>query len=470
MAKILVVDDEKSIREVLQILLKRQNHNVMVSPDFEDAKSKLDSFKPVLVLTDLRLPGGTGIDILKYAKATDADMMVLMMTAFATTENAVHAMKLGAYDYIIKPFNVDEISVIISRALDHSRLKSQNIKLKDVLRARSGYHRLIGTSEAMQEIVDLIEKIARTNTTILISGESGTGKEVIARAIHTRGQKNDAPFVAINCGAIPEGLIESELFGHVKGSFTGATGNKIGLFEAASGGTLFLDEVGELSASIQVKLLRVLQERTIRKVGSTENVNVDCRIIAASNRVLEREVAEGRFREDLYFRLNVIEIPLPALRDRKVDIPHLADAFVAKYIEEQNCIDLELSSDALQKLMEWRWPGNIRELENVIERAVTLSADGESQYIASSALPKNIRDQSTQPIQDDSAPPLTLTKSGFHLETALETYERSIITQALAMTSGHKTKAADLLGLSFRSLRYRIAKLGIQDPDGPESQ
>ena len=460
MKKILVIDDEKSICEVLEILFIRNDASVKTCGTVEDALSLIQSFKPDLILTDLRLPKGTGMDVLRFLKDKGYEIPVIMMTAFATTENAVEAMKLGAFDYVIKPFDVDEVLVLASRALEHTELKSQNRLLKKDLERRTAHKRLIGTSAAMREVVGLIDKVANTKTTVLLSGESGTGKEIVARAIHARGRYSDRPFVAINCGAIPESLIESELFGHLKGSFTGANINRVGLFESAADGILFLDEIGELSPAVQVKLLRVLQEQRIRRIGDTKDIEINCRIIAATNRVLEEEVRAGNFREDLFFRINVIEVIIPPLRERKEDIPFLAEAFAAKCCEEQARHTMEISSEALNRLLKWNWPGNVRELENVIERAVTLSPLDESAEIGVDALPANMRGAAAE--QTVEVPHhLTVTEEGLNLEDSVDALEKSLIEQALKHTNGHKTKAAQLLGLSFRSFRYRSAKHGL---------
>ncbi len=467
MAKLLVVDDEMSIREFLEILLLRAGHQVRLAKDAVDAIAQLKDQPVDLVLTDLRLPRGSGMDVLQYVTKQMPSTQVVIMTAFATTETAIEAMKAGAYDYIIKPFKVDELTVLIDRALERRRLQTENVALKATLNARVAHSRLLGTSERMQEVFELIQKVAPTRTTILLTGESGTGKEIVARAIHTRGPRVNEPFVAINCGAIPETLIESELFGHTKGSFTGATADKPGLFERAEAGTVFLDEIGELPLAMQVKLLRVLQERKVRRVGGANDINVDCRIIAATNRRLENEIEKGTFREDLYFRLNVIQIRLPALRERRADIPLLAESFVAKFAEQQESPIRSISDAALRTLIAWSWPGNVRELENVIERGVTL---GSGTVIDLDMLPAAMRGAPT------TTPPTSLVvveelpPDGLDLEATLESYERRLLEKALLRTGGKKKKAAELLKLSFRSFRYRLAKLGLSggDDDGPD--
>jgi two-component system response regulator PilR (NtrC family) len=457
MAHILVVDDERSIREFLEILLKREKHQVRLAKDAIEAVARLKEEPVDLVLTDLRLTHGTGMDVLMWVVKNAPSTQVVMMTAFATTETAIDAMKAGAYDYLLKPFKPDELIVLIDRALERRRLQAENKALRATLDARSGQARLLGVSEGMKEVFELIQKVAATKTTILVTGESGTGKELVARAIHSRGARGNEPFVAVNCGAIPEALIESELFGHVKGSFTNAVADRPGLFERADKGTVFLDEIGELPLPMQVKLLRVLQERKVQRVGGTADIDVDVRIIAATNRQLETEVAKGRFREDLFFRLNVIQIRVPSLRQRRADIPLLAEAFVAKFAEQQGSSVRGLTDTALAALYAYQWPGNVRELENVIERGVTL-ASGDVVDLA--ALPGALRGSPTQvpstsPIYDD------LPADGMDLEAALEAYERRMLEAAMQRTRGRKKKAADLLKLSFRSFRYRLAKLGL---------
>ncbi len=464
MADVLVVDDERSIREFLEILLKRMGHETRLAKDAHEGIARLGEAPAHLVLSDLRLPKGSGMDVLAHVAKHHPRTQVVMMTAFATTENAVEAMKMGAYDYVLKPFKVDELTVVIERALERQQLKSENQKLKETLDKRAAGNRLIGSSNAMKDVFALVSKVAPTRTTVLLTGESGTGKELVARAIHSRGPRAAEPFVPVNCGAIPETLIESELFGHVKGSFTGAHTDKQGLFELAGQGTVFLDEIGELPLGMQVKLLRVLQERKVRRVGGSGDLDVQCRVIAATNRNLEEEVAESRFREDLYFRLNVIQIRLPSLRERRADIPFLADAFVAKFAEEQNSPVGRIDDEALQRLMEWQWPGNVRELENVIERGVTLASDD---VLDTSVLPPELR--SARPREDrmavDASVLHALPDDGLDLEATLEDLERRLLTLALERTGGRKKKAAEVLKLSFRSFRYRCAKLGIVGGD-----
>jgi two-component system, NtrC family, response regulator PilR len=457
MASILVVDDEASMRELLEILLRKQGHRVSSAGDAAGALRRADEGGLDLVLTDLRLGADSGVDVLRGVKERSPGTEVVMVTAFATTENAVQAMKLGAYDYVLKPFKVDELLLVVEKALEHRALLQEN----RVLRHRAGPPRLggpeiIGRSPAIEEVRSLVEKVAPTRTTVLVTGESGTGKEVVARAIHEGGERRDQPFVAINCGAIPEGLIESELFGHEKGSFTGASDAKPGLFEVAGSGTLFLDEVAELPPGLQVKLLRALQERRIRRVGGKTDVAVDARIVAATNRDLQEEVRTGRFREDLFYRLNVIQIRVPPLRDRREDVPLFVARFLARFAVEAAKGDLRFSPDAERRLVEYDYPGNVRELANVVERAVTL-ADGPVIGIAD--LPPALRAPGGAPPEPVVA--AELPEGGLDLQAHLDTIERRVLEQALARTDGVKTEAARLLSLTFRSLRYRLAKFGI---------
>jgi len=454
MASILVVDDEQSMREFLEILLRKQGHEVTCAPDVAGALARLGLGGLDLVISDLRLGRESGLEVLRAVKADSPATEVIMVTAFATTENAIQAMKLGAYDYLLKPFKVDEIQLSVDKALERRALVAEN----RVLRHRVGApkaHELIGTSPAIEEVRQLVDKVAPARTTILVTGESGTGKEVVARAIHGRGGRADAPFVAINCGAIPEGLIESELFGHEKGSFTGAGETRSGLFEVAGAGTLFLDEVGDLPPPVQVKLLRALQERKIRRVGGARDIPVAARIVAATNRDLAAEVKAGRFREDLFYRLNVIQVRLPPLRERREDLAPFLDHFLGVFAAEQGRPPPRLSAEAERILLGWDYPGNVRELANLVERAVTL-ADGP--VIEPGVLPAGLQGHATPA---PAAAATALPEEGLDLQSHLDRVERAILEQALERTGGVKTEAARLLSLTFRSLRYRLAKFGI---------
>ena len=456
-AHILVVDDEPSMQEFLEIFLTREGYSAATASDVDQATTQLDADDFDLVITDLQMPGGTGLDLLREVQrrnGSGTETLVVVMTAFASTETAIEAMKEGAYDYISKPFKVDEIRIVIEKALEKQALTSENRQLRSVLEKQLRERSLIGTSAAMQRVIDLISQVAPTKANVLVSGESGTGKEIVARAIHEGSERSSAPFVAVNCGAIPENLLESELFGHVKGAFTGAVSNKPGLFETAGDGTLFLDEVGELSLPLQVKLLRVLQERVFRRVGGTRDQNFEARVVAATNRRLEQEVSEGRFREDLYYRLNVIEVELPPLRERREDVPLLVEHFVKKHGGER-AGELRVEESALAKLLDYDYPGNVRELENVIERSVALTRGA---LIEVATLPPTVvRDRAGGQRE-------TLPSEGLALDEALADYERRMLLKALEVCGGVKKKAAQHLGITFRSFRYRLEKLGLDGP------
>ena len=455
MASILVVDDEQSMRELLEILLEKAGHEVIVEADAAGALSRIQAGAFDLVITDLRLGRGTGLDVLRGVKSASPATEVVMVTAFATTENAIQAMKLGAYDYVLKPFKVDELKLVVEKALEHRALVAENRVLRHrVGERRHGSEEILGSSPVIQEVRDLVHKVAPTRTTVLVTGESGTGKEVVARAIHEKGNRREQPFVAINCGAIPEGLIESELFGHEKGSFTGAAETKPGLFEVAGSGTLFLDEVGELPPQVQVKLLRALQERKIRRVGGNADITMSARIIAATNRDLGGDVKAGRFREDLYYRLNVIQIRVPALRERREDLPTFIDYFVDRFASDLGRPRPAIDASARKLLLGYGYPGNVRELANIIERGVTL-CDGD--LVTPVSLPAAVRGAAPA-VSGETA---SLPADGLDLQAHLDAIERSILEQALKRTGGVKTEAARLLSLTFRSLRYRLAKYGI---------
>ena len=458
--RVLVVDDERSMQEFLEIFLRSEGYEAVAVGNLAAARAQLEHDDFDLVITDLQMPGGSGLELLREVGAAGAETLVIVMTAFASAETAIAAMKQGAYDYITKPFKVDAIRIIVEKAIEKKSLSSENRRLRKELRSRIRERHLIGTSPAMQRVVDLIAQVATTKANVLISGESGTGKEIVARSIHDGGERRESPFVAVNCGAIPENLLESELFGHVKGAFTGAVSSKPGLFETAGSGTVFLDEIGELTLPLQVKLLRVIQERTFRRVGGTNDIRFDARVVAATNRRLEDEVAAGRFREDLYYRLNVIEVGLPPLRERREDIPLLLAHFVAKYGGELGREVQRVSDAALDKLVAYDYPGNVRELENVIERAVALSRGGE---IDVSVLPPTV-------VRARAASPPRLPAEGMSLETVLADFERGLLLEALEQCGRVKKRAAARLGISFRSFRYRLEKLGLEDPGGEDAE
>jgi two-component system response regulator PilR (NtrC family) len=459
-ARILVVDDERSMQEFLEIFFRSEGYDVVTAGDVDTALVHLENDEFDVVISDIQMPGRSGIDLVHATYEMSPETVVIMITAFASTETAITAMKEGAYDYVTKPFKVDELRIVVEKALEKKLLSSENRRLRRELRSHSRDRTIIGNSAVIRRVSELVTQVADSKANVLISGESGTGKEVVARAIHRGGPRRDKPFVAVNCAAIPETLLESELFGHVKGAFTGAVQNKEGLFETADEGTLFLDEVGELTLAVQVKLLRAIQEKSFRRVGGSGDTRSNARIIAASNRRLEDEVASGRFREDLYYRLNVIEIPLPSLRERSEDIPLLVAHFIEKYATELEKDVNRVTDDAIARLIEYRFPGNVRELENVIERAVALSR---SDVIDIDSLPPAV----LSPAACADAPRITSTE-GVDLEAMLNEYESGLLKEALQAANGVKKRAAKLVGVSFRSFRYRLEKLGLDHPSDGE--
>jgi two-component system response regulator PilR (NtrC family) len=461
MARILVVDDEPSMREFLEILLEREGHEAVCADSAETALVALESDELDLVISDIRMPGMSGIDLLDRVRELNPEALVVLITAHGTTETAVEAMKHGAYDYLTKPCSVDEIRLVVERALEKKDLSSENRLLRRQLDHKTRPGSIIGDSGPMREVFDLIEQVAATRANILISGESGTGKELVAREIHARSGRRERPMVAVNCGAIPEALLESELFGHVKGSFTGAVANKMGLFEVADGGTLLLDEISELSPHLQVKLLRAIQERTIKRVGGTSERSVDVRIIATTNRDLAEEVRSNQFREDLYYRLNVIEVRIPALRERLDDLPVLIQHFIRQYSAELGRDIVHVDAEVIRALERYPFPGNVRELENLIERAVTL-ARGDSLTIE--CLPTSALRGS------EPTPVARLSSADGNLDELLADYERGLLLEALEKAGGVKKKAASLLGISFRSFRYRYEKLRLNAGDEPSEE
>ena len=454
--RILVVDDERSMRELLAIVLRREGYEVTLADSGRSAIEVLERDRVDLLISDIKMPDMSGVDVLRAAKKTDQDVLAIMITAFASTETAVEAMRLGACDYLSKPFDVDLLKMKVREKIENRQLRQENVLLKRTLGLSHQFSNIIGRSEAMLEVFKMIETVARTNSTILLTGESGTGKGLVAQAIHFHSLRRDRPLVALNCGAMPETLLESELFGHMRGAFTGADMNKKGLLEVAEKGTIFLDEIGEMSPVMQVKLLRVLQERRFRRVGGLEELQADIRVIAATNQDLTKAVAEGRFREDLYYRINVIPIVLPPLRDRREDIPLLADHFLGKYSELMGKAIAGLSHGALELLQQHDWPGNIRELENVIERAIALEA---SPTVLPESLPPALR---RLPSRSDAPTTEALPASGFDLEAHVKEIERVYIAQALERAGGVQVKAAELLGMSFRSFRYYVKKYNLR--------
>jgi two-component system response regulator PilR (NtrC family) len=456
-AKILVVDDDEGIREFLEIMLTREGYDVTTAPDATKALSRCRKEIFDLILTDLRMPKVDGIEFLKAVKDISQETLVILITAYASPETAVSAMKEGAYDYVEKGFDIEDIKTIISGALDKKGVKREDaLFIKEVEDAVS-FANMIGKSKGMLKVYSLIKKVAETPTNVLILGESGTGKELVARAIHANSQRKNVHFAVINCGGVPESLLESELFGYVKGAFTGAYGDKPGLFEIARGGTIFLDEIGDLPPLLQVKLLRVVQEKTFRRVGGTEEKKVDVRIISATNKNLEEKVKDGSFREDLYFRLNVIPINIPPLRERKEDIPVLTKHFIEKCSKEFGKEIRTISSYAMELLMKYPFPGNVRELENIIERSVALET-------SNIILPENLHMSGNlmevSRFADADIPVWSIPPDGINLNDEVAKYEKHLIEEALRIAKGSKTKAAEMLQVSFDSLRYRIEKLG----------
>jgi two-component system, NtrC family, response regulator PilR len=453
--RVLVVDDEQGLRDMLSILLRRQGYEVTLAPSFTTGCEAIDGAPAPfdLVLTDLMMPDGSGLDVLSRAKARSETTEVIVMTAYGDVETAIDAMKRGAYDFVTKPFSTSEIRALARKALERRSLAAENEKLRaQVARARPTG--ILGHSAAMKRVLDLAQRVADGKTTVLITGESGTGKERVARVIHELSDRKDRPFLVVNCGAIPEELMESELFGHEKGSFTGATSKHLGIFREAEGGTVLLDEVGELPSQLQVKLLRVLQERKVRGVGATAEMPVDVRVLAATNRNVEQDIKDGKFRQDLYYRLNVIRIELPPLRDRREDISEIAEALLRRCAAEHKKAIVGFSPDALRALDAYDFPGNVRELENVIERAVALA---QASVIGLGDLPHEVVGAPSRATPEL----LTLPADGCDLDQVLGEVERRLILQALERTGGVRVHAAKILNVSLRSLRYRLQKLGV---------
>jgi two-component system response regulator PilR (NtrC family) len=453
-ARLLIVDDEQSIREFLRLLFEEEGYRVTAAGSVTEARERIGRQDFELILSDILMPDGNGLDLLREIRKAQPNTAVIMMTAYTSNKSAIEAMKLGAFSYLSKPFEVEELKVVVAKALESTGLASENQYLRRELEQKYEFSNIIGKSPEMQEIFSLIERVARTNSTVLIRGESGTGKELIARAIHFASRRSVKRILSINCGALPENLLESELFGHEKGSFTGAIGTKKGLFQEAHGGTLFLDEVGEMTPSMQVKLLRTLQERKVRKVGGISEEPVDVRIIAATNQDLAESIKKGTFREDLYYRINVIPIHLPPLRRRREDIPLLVEHFLAKCTASLEIVAKPISAEAIRVLEGYRWPGNVRELENVIERALALSTEAN---LTTADLPLSmVQGEERLPGSDARLP-----DEGLDLEEYLDGVRGRLMQQALERASGVQTRAADLLGMTFRSFRYYAKKLGL---------
>jgi two-component system response regulator PilR (NtrC family) len=458
-ANLLIVDDERSMRELLEYMLAKEGYTISLAENGRKAVQMVESTDYDLILCDIRLGDITGLEVLRAAKQKNPQSVVIMISAYATTETAVEAMNDGAYDYVPKPFDNDELKQTIALALERKTLEAERRDLENELKDTVFFGKIVGNSPRMQHIYQMIRQVAKTRTNVLVTGESGTGKELIARAIHNESDRADKPFIPINCGGIPETLVESEFFGHKKGSFTGATQDKKGLLEAAHGGTVFLDEVGELSIPMQVKLLRAVQERVFRCVGGTQDIAVDIRIVSATNKQLEDAVIAGEFREDLFYRLNVIEIKVPPLRERKGDLKLLAHHFIEKYAKEMGKEVTKLSSYAIDLLKKYNFPGNVRELENLIERSVALS---NTNILLPDSLAMSIHKRRWIEGIKNKRFDLDEVANGVSLDDILAEIERSYLTKALECSNNNKNKAAELLGISFRSFRYRVDKLGIE--------
>ena len=450
--RILLVDDDADIRETMVTLLTMNDYSVTSVADGQSAIEEVKKEKFNIVITDLMMPKMTGIDVIKNLKAIDPDLQCIVITGYATVSTAVDAMKAGAYDYLMKPFNGTEVLMLLKRVMELQDLQAENSQLKRTLHQRYGYENLIGSSEGIQKVCSLIEKVAETDSTILILGESGTGKELVARTIHYNSPRKNKPLIPINCGAIPETLLESELFGHEKGAFTGASTTRIGRFELADGGTIFLDEIGDMSPTLQVKLLRVLQQREFERVGGVRTIKVDVRIIAATNIDLEHAVHEGKFREDLYYRLNVIPVVIPPLRERADDIPLLMDHFLSHFNKTKKRDIKGFSPAAMDILISYPWPGNIRELENLVERLIILKGNG-------TICPDDLPDKFiSHTLNNEGALHITLPETGVNLKDVVEEFENNLILQAMQKAQGVKNKAAQLLSLNRTTLVEKLKK------------
>jgi two-component system response regulator PilR (NtrC family) len=456
---ILIVDDELSMRELLEYMLNREGYRATCAENGRQAVALVEKNSYDLMLCDMRLGDLSGLDVLRACKKHHPGTVVIMISAYASTETAVEAMNQGAFDYVPKPFNKDELLETVAKALKLRTIEQEKELLDGELKRSLNFGMIVGSSPAMQHIYKMIQQVSKTKTNVLITGESGTGKELIARAIHKESGRRDEPFVAINCGGIPETLMESELFGHKKGSFTGAAQDKPGLFQEAHRGTIFLDEIGELSLPIQVKLLRVVQEKMVRPVGGTEDIAVDIRILSATNKQLEKEVIAGKFREDLFYRLNVIEIKVPPLRERKADLRAMGQHFLEKYSKEIGKEISKLSSYALDLMLKYDFPGNVRELENLMERSVALST---TNIILPDSLALSVHKRRWIEGVQDRRFDVDEVAKGVALDSILEEIERAYLKKALECSNGNKNKAAELLGISFRSIRYRLEKLSME--------
>ena len=453
---ILVVEDEAKMRRLLELNLGEEGYTVLIASDAEAGLNIIRQERISLVLTDLKLPGMDGLEFLQMVKRTNATIPVVVMTAYGTVETAVEAMKAGAADYVLKPFSLEEIQLVIRKELDVHRLREENLSLREALGWRYEFKNIVGRSPKMQEVLSIVERVAPTNSTVLLGGESGVGKDLIARAMHQHSRRASGPFVKINCTAIPENLLESELFGYEKGAFTGAISSKPGKFELADKGTIFLDEIGDVPSATQVKLLRVLQEREFEHLGGTKTLKVDVRLVAATNRDLRAALEQGTFREDLYYRLNVVPISIPPLREHKEDIPYLVDHFIERFARESGKQISGITPAALKLLVDFHWPGNVRELENIIERA---SAFAEGATLDVNDIRLDLSPRFTTGDRAATGAEVPFPPDGM----TLEQYEDEIIREALRRAGGNKSQAARLLGLSRNALRYRLSRMGMPD-------
>jgi len=458
-AHVVVVDDEEAVRETLRDFLLEEGYQVTAVADGQAAVQAVKEEPTQVVLTDLRLPGMDGLEILERVQQVNAQIACIVMTGYGTIEQAVKAMKSGAYDFITKPIQFDAVLLAVRKALEFQQLRQENLLLRKAVREKYRLQHMVGTSEAMRTLHEFIDKVADSDSTVLIQGESGTGKELVARMLHFNSLRRDRPLVPVNCGAIPENLLESELFGHEKGAFTGAMATRMGRFELAHGGTLFLDEVGEMSPPLQVKLLRALQERAFERVGGTKTVRVDVRIIAATNQDLEQAVQEKRFRKDLYYRLSVIPVMMPPLRERQSDVPLLVDHFLKQFNDAKGTSVRSLDTDSMAALCQYDWPGNIRELENLVERLVILKKNG---VITPADLPDKIRQsQPAQAAPRTATEPVSFNGTGVDLMKEIEQYENRLILEALRQTNGVTSKAAQLLRLNRTTLVEKLKRKGL---------
>jgi DNA-binding NtrC family response regulator len=460
LSNILVADDTAAMCDFLKEFLEKEGHSVVTASNGKQAFNKFMTTNPDVIITDMKMPKMTGLELIEAVKKENEDVIVIVMTAFGTVESAVAAMKAGAYDYILKPFSIDQIKAVMKKVEERLGLVNENRRLKGELQKKFSFENIIGTSSRMEEVYGMMRKLLNNRTNVLILGETGTGKELVARALHYSGNRRDKPFIRVNCSALPENLLESELFGHERGAFTGAENTRKGRFELADGGTIFLDEIGDISHNIQVKLLRVIQFKEIERIGSAETIPVDVRIIAATNVDLEEAVESGKFRKDLYYRLNVLPITVPPLRDRMTDVPLLAEYFLKRISKEMNKKIKGFTKEALELILGYSWPGNVRELENLIERACVLT---EKDMLDVDVFPSYLNEKDIQI-------PLTVPSVGAcKLNDVIEKIERDMIKEALTITGGQQTQAAQILGINRGSLIYKMKKYGLTENKGDDS-